>query len=97
MSKGLRKKRNGIIKPTITYLLTFGMPKLPTNIKVGLYQMKIEMFVLNLLGCYLVKPSLLQDICYSVCLLAWFFYLAKASFLQDLLLSMYVCFLSSKS
>ncbi|XP_061170317.1 uncharacterized protein LOC133179627 [Saccostrea echinata] len=50
--KRFTKKRNDIIEPTNTYLLTFGMPTLPTNIKVGLYQMKIEMFVLNLLRCF---------------------------------------------
>ena len=33
------KKRNGNIEPTNTYLLTFGMPILPSNIKVGLYYM----------------------------------------------------------
>ena len=40
--KRFTKKRNDIIEPTNTYLLTFGMPTLPTNIKVGLYQMKID-------------------------------------------------------
>ena len=39
------KKRNDLIEPTNTYLLTFGMPSLPTNIKVGLYQMKIDTHV----------------------------------------------------
>jgi hypothetical protein len=33
-------------------LLTFGIPILPPNVKVGLYQMKIEMFVPNPLRCF---------------------------------------------
>ena len=32
------KKRNDIIEPTHTYLLTFGMSTLPTNIKVVSYE-----------------------------------------------------------
>ncbi|XP_061164965.1 uncharacterized protein LOC133173917 [Saccostrea echinata] len=50
--KRFTKKRNEMIKPTNTYLLTFAMPTLPTNIKVGLYQMKIEIFVPNPLRCF---------------------------------------------
>jgi hypothetical protein len=46
MSKGLQKKRNEIIETTNTYLLTFGMPVLPKNIKVGFYHMKIDVFEL---------------------------------------------------
>ena len=49
--KCFTKKRNDLIEPTNTYLLTFGMPTLPTNIQVGLYQMKIDMFVPNPLRC----------------------------------------------
>ncbi|XP_062598685.1 uncharacterized protein LOC134260118, partial [Saccostrea cucullata] len=50
--KRFTKKRNDNIEPTNTYLLTFCMPVLPTNIKVGLYQMKVEMFVPNPLRCF---------------------------------------------
>ena len=50
--KRFTKKRNDIIEPTNTYLLTFGIPILPPNVKVGLYQMKIEMFVPNPLRCF---------------------------------------------
>ena len=39
------KKCNDNIEPTNTYLLTFCMPTLPTNIKIGLYHMKIDMFI----------------------------------------------------
>ena len=42
-----KKTRNVIIEPSNTYLLIFGMLTLPTNIKVGLYQMKIDLFVPN--------------------------------------------------
>ncbi|XP_061191616.1 uncharacterized protein LOC133199803 [Saccostrea echinata] len=50
--KRFTKKRNDNIEPTNTYLLTFGMPTLPTNIKVGLCQMKVELFVPNPLRCF---------------------------------------------
>jgi hypothetical protein len=50
--KRFTKKRNEIIEPTNTYLLTFGMPVLPTTIKVGFYQIKVEMFVPNPLRCF---------------------------------------------
>ena len=50
--KRFTKKRNEVIEPTNTYLLTFGTPVLPTNIKVGFYQMKIELFVPNPLRCF---------------------------------------------
>ena len=46
------KTRNDLIEPTNIYLLTFVMPRLPTNIKVGLYQMKIDLFVPNPLRCF---------------------------------------------
>ncbi|XP_061190460.1 uncharacterized protein LOC133198380 [Saccostrea echinata] len=50
--KRFTKKRNDNIEPTNTYLLTFCTPTLPTNIKVGLYIMKIETFVPNPLRCF---------------------------------------------
>ena len=50
--KRFTKKRNENIEPTNTYLLSFGMPTLPKNIKVGFYQMKIETFVPNPLRCF---------------------------------------------
>ncbi|XP_062616032.1 uncharacterized protein LOC134277735 [Saccostrea cucullata] len=50
--KRFMKKRNDNIEATNTYLLTFCSPTLPTNIKVGLYVMKIEMFVPNPLRCF---------------------------------------------
>ncbi|XP_062609297.1 uncharacterized protein LOC134271053 [Saccostrea cucullata] len=50
--KRFTKKRNDNIEPTNTYLLTFGIPTLPTSIKVGLYNMKVEMFVPNPLRCF---------------------------------------------
>ena len=46
------KTRNDLIEPTNTYLLTFGMPKLPTNIKAGLSRMKIVMFLPNQVHCF---------------------------------------------
>ena len=49
--KRFTKKRNDTIEPTNTYLLTFCMPTLPTNILVGLNQMKIDMFIPNPLRC----------------------------------------------
>ena len=50
--KRFTKKRNEKIEPTNTYLLSFGMPILPKNIKVGFYLMKVEMFVPNPLRCF---------------------------------------------
>ena len=50
--KRFPKTRNDLIEPTNTYLLTFGMPKLPTNIKAELSQMKIVMFVPNPVHCF---------------------------------------------
>ena len=50
--KRFTKKRNEIIEQTNTYLLTFGMPVLPKNIKVGFYHMKIDVFVPNPLRCF---------------------------------------------
>ncbi|XP_062584090.1 uncharacterized protein LOC134245861 [Saccostrea cucullata] len=50
--KRFTKRRNDVVEPTNTYLLTFCVPNLPTNIKVGLYQMKIETFVPNPLRCF---------------------------------------------
>ena len=50
--KRFTKKRNDIIEPTNTYLLTFGMPTLPTNIKVGLYRMTVDLFAPNPLRCF---------------------------------------------
>ena len=38
--KRFAKKGNDRIEPTNTYLMTFGMPTLPTNIKMGLNKMK---------------------------------------------------------
>ena len=50
--KRFTKKRTDTIEPTNTYLLTYCMPTLPTNIKVRLYQMKIDMFIPNPLRCF---------------------------------------------
>ena len=59
--KRFPKTRNDLIEPTNTYLLTLGMPKLPTNIKAGLYQMKMvclyqtRYIALNFSGLVTVK------------------------------------------
>ena len=64
--KRLTKKRNGNIEPINTYLLTYGMSILPSNIKVGLYQMKFEMFIPNPLLALNVSVLVMDNICAKV-------------------------------
>ena len=47
--EAIHKRLNGNIN---TYLLTFGMPTLLTNVKVGLHQTKINMLIPNPLRCF---------------------------------------------
>ena len=58
--KRLRKKRNDTIEKTNTNL-TFYVPSLPTHIKVGMYQMKIYMFIPNPLRCFKYVSGLVMD------------------------------------
>ena len=46
-------RRNGVIKPTHTYVLTFNSPNLPTTVvKIGLMQVTVYVYIPNPLWCY---------------------------------------------
>ena len=44
--------RDGVIKPTHTYVLTFNSPNLPTVVKIGFMQVKVDVYIPNPLRCY---------------------------------------------
>ena len=45
-------RRNGVIKPTNTYVLTFNTPILPKKIKVAFLSVDVEVYIPNPLRCY---------------------------------------------
>ena len=45
-------RRNGVIKPTNTYVLTFNTPVLPKKIKVAFLSVNVEVYIPNPLRCY---------------------------------------------
>ena len=45
-------RRDGIIKPTNTFVLTFNTPILPTVVKIGFIQVKVDVYIRNPLRCY---------------------------------------------
>ena len=45
-------RRNGVIKPTNTYVLTFNTPILPKKIKVAFLSVNVEVYIPNPLRCY---------------------------------------------
>ena len=45
-------RRNVVIKPTNTYVLTFNTPVLPKKIKVAFLFVNVEVYILNPLRCY---------------------------------------------
>ena len=45
-------RRDGEMKPTNTYVLTFNSPVLPTAVKVGFIQVKVDVYIPNPLRCY---------------------------------------------
>ena len=45
-------RRDGILKPTKTFVLTFNTPILPTVVKIGFIQVKVDVYVPNPLRCY---------------------------------------------
>ena len=45
-------RRDGIIKPANTFLLTFDSPNLPTVVKIGFIQVKVDVYIPNPLRCY---------------------------------------------
>ena len=40
-------RRDGIIKPTNTFVLTFNTPILPTVVKIGFIQVKVDVYIPN--------------------------------------------------
>ena len=45
-------RRNGVIKLTNTRVLTFNSPNLPTVVKIGFRQVKVDVYIPNPLRCY---------------------------------------------
>ena len=45
-------RRDGIMKLTNTYVLTFNLPNLPTDVKIGFMQVKVDVYIPNPLRCY---------------------------------------------
>ena len=43
---------DGILKPTNTFVLTFNTPILPTVVKIGFIQVKVDVYIVNPLRCY---------------------------------------------
>ena len=44
--------RDGVLKPTNTFVFTFNTPELPTVVKIGFIQAKVDVYVANPLRCY---------------------------------------------
>ena len=44
--------RDGVLKPTNTFVFTFNKPELPTVVKIGFIQVKVDVYVPNPLRCY---------------------------------------------
>ena len=45
-------RRDGVLKPTNTFVLTFNTPILPTVVKIGFIQVKVDVYIPNPLRCY---------------------------------------------
>ena len=45
-------RRDGVIKPTHTYVLTFNSPNSPTVVKIGFMQVTVDVYIPNPLWCY---------------------------------------------
>ena len=50
-------RRDGIIKLTSTFVLTFNTPILPTFVKIGFIQVKVDVYISNPLDVIIVKCS----------------------------------------
>ena len=44
--------RDGVLKPTNTFVFTFDSPVLPANVKIGFIQAKVDVYIPNPLRCY---------------------------------------------
>ena len=45
-------RRDGVMKLTNTYVLTFNSPNLHTVVKIGFMQVKVDVYIPNQFGCY---------------------------------------------
>ena len=50
--RNIQVRRNGVLKPTHTYVLTFNTPILPKKIKAAYLSVNVEVYVPNPLRCY---------------------------------------------
>ena len=48
-------RRDGILKPTNTFVLTFNTPVLPQHTKVGYFRLAVDIYIPNPLRCYLCQ------------------------------------------
>ena len=47
--------RDGVLKPTNTFVFTFDSPVLPANVKIGFIQAKVDVYIPNPLRCYICQ------------------------------------------
>ena len=47
--------RDGVLKATNTFVFTFNTPELPTVVKIGFFQAKVDVYVPNPLRCYQIQ------------------------------------------
>ena len=50
--RNIQVRRNGVLKPTHTYVLTFNTPILPKKIKAAYLSVNVEVYIPNPLRCY---------------------------------------------
>ena len=50
--RNIKVRRNGVLKPTHTYVLTFNTPILPKKIKAAYLSVNVEVYIPNPLRCY---------------------------------------------
>ena len=53
--RNIQVRRNGVLKPTHTYVLTFNTPVLPKKVKAAYLSVNVEVYIPNPLRCYIVK------------------------------------------
>ena len=50
--RNIQVRRNGVLKPTHTYVLTFNTPVLPKKVKAAYLSVNVEVYIPNPLRCY---------------------------------------------
>ena len=50
--RNIQVRRNGVLKPTHTYVLTFNTTILPNKIKAAYLSVNVEVYIPNPLRCY---------------------------------------------